>query len=675
MAPTERRLAAILSADVVGYSRLMAEDEEETVRTMTAYRDIVGMLVQQHRGRVVDSPGDNLLAEFPTATDAVEAATEIQRVIQARNAAVPEPRRMQFRIGVHLGEVRVEGERIYGDGVNVAARLEGLADPGGICISGAVHDQVQSKLDLRCEDLGEKSLKNIEKPVRVFRVREAPSSDAQPSTRKPAARWAARAVVVVAAVAIAVAIYLWRQPSPPTGPPLSSIAVLPFEDMSPGGDQGWLANGMAEELIDALSRIDELRVIARTSAFVHRGEDIATIGDRLQVGALVEGSLRRSGDQLRVTAQLIRVADSSHLWSGSYDRKLSDVFAIQREIAREVAEAIRTELGVGETRSWLVESRYATPDVRAWELLKKAVDYQMTWTEAGFRSEIDLCLQALEIDPDYGPAHAQLGWGYWFLWFFGHDPREENLSKARTAAERALEHDPTNGAAHNLLGWLSMRDFDWAAAEARYVRALEARPRSGRLGELGDSYGWVLLETGRVEEARTQFRNAVRLDPTVGPYRSNMGILHVVTGDFEAAIEEFQRAVDLAWPGVVPLLAYAHHLNGDDQRASEVLIQAAPSPEVAAAWTRAFDEGGYAGIVRAALNHHISQSGRPCANDPALVSTMLAIIGEPDRMFECLNEVVQQRRPPFLAKVWPAYDRYRDDPRFTALLRRMGLED
>ncbi len=323
---------------------------------------------------------------------------------------------MAFRIGVHLGEVRVEGESIYGDGVNIAARLERLAEPGGICISDDVLHQVQRKLELDFEDLGEQSLKNIPDPVHAYRVREAPPGSVPQPARRPAAPWAIAAGAILALGLLAVVVQRIGSPVQPEretiaggtsdAAPLTSLAVLPFDDLSPGGDQKWLADGMAEELIDALSRIEELRVIARTSAFAHRGQDIASIGEKLQVGAVVEGSLRRSGDQLRVTAQLIRVADSSHLWSGSYNRELSDVFAIQHEVAIEVAEAVRTELGVSETLSWLIESRYSTQDVRAWELLKKAANRHGALTEAGFRDAIDLELQALEIDPGYAQVNA-----------------------------------------------------------------------------------------------------------------------------------------------------------------------------------------------------------------------------------------------------------------------------
>jgi TolB-like protein/regulator of protease activity HflC (stomatin/prohibitin superfamily) len=261
----------------------------------------------------------------------------------------------------------------------------------------------------------------------------------------------------------------------PTGPPATSIAVLPFEDMSPEGDQQWLGDSMAEEAIDMLARIGELRVIARTSAFALRGSDIKTVGRELDVGSVVEGSVRRAGDQVRITAQLIRVSDGSHLWSARYDEKLEDIFAIQEKIARELAEAIHDELGI-ESPSNIRRSRYQTRDVRAYELVAKGQLAQQRFTEEGLREQLDLDLQALAIDPDYAQAHAEIGWGNFWLWSLGHDRRDEIWAKARTAAERALELDPATGAAHNLLALMSMQEGDWKGAEARWVAmALSAR--------------------------------------------------------------------------------------------------------------------------------------------------------------------------------------------------------
>jgi adenylate cyclase len=673
-AEVERKLAAILSADVAGYSRLMAEDESETVRRLGAYRTEVTHLVADHRGRLVDFTGDNFLAEFPTATDAVEAAAEIQRVIKARNAAVPAGRAMEFRIGVHLGEVRVEEERLYGDGVNIAARLEGLADPGGTCISGTVLEQIRRKLELDFDDLGEQTVKNIPDPVRAYLLRERAAE--APAKRTRGGRWGVVAAAAVLAAVVATAYVMMRNGTPtPTGAPLTSIAVLPFDDMSPEGDQGWLADGMAEELIEMLSRIEQLRVIARTSTFAFKGEkvDIREVGQNLGVGSVVEGSVRRSGDQLRVTAQLIRVEDGTHLWSARYDRRLDDVFAIQGQIAREVAEAVRTELGVEDAPSWMQGGRYAPRDVRAYELVRKSSDLMWAFHEEGVRRAIDLCLQAIEIDPDYSEAHNQLGWAYYALWRGGYDRSEKNLSKARAAATRAHAINENDGI--SLLAQLSMQEWKWEDAERRLVRAIELAPRNGgpRL-----SYAMLLLTLGRVDAAADQARRATELDPLWPIAHSYLGFIHLVAGDYDAAIERLERGVELN-PQVVygtgfPALAY--HMNGMDAEALDAAVRGIP-PELEGALRGGYEADGWRGMCRAWVEALVAQTGRPCTRGAGYGAALYAWSGDVDRMYGCLEESLAEESGPFMLalKVNPTFAPYRDDPRFIALLRRMGLEE
>jgi adenylate cyclase len=318
---TEHRLAAILSADVAGYSRLMAEDEDATVRTLTVYREQIGALLREHRGRATDFSGDNFLAEFPTALSAVRCAMEIQRVLSARNASLPADRQMKFRIGAHLGDIRIEQDRIYGDGVNVAARLEGFAEPGGICISGAVHEQVASKLQLTCRDLGEQSLKNITRPVRVYRV---PIDTTEAAENERASR-----------------------PAQTNGAgQIRSLAVLPFESLSGDPDHEPFADGMTEALINDLAKIRSLRVASRTSILQYKGvrRPLPAVARELRVDGVIEGTVTREGDRMRVTAQLIDGRRDHHLWAESYERYIRGVLALQSEIARTIAQQIQLEL-------------------------------------------------------------------------------------------------------------------------------------------------------------------------------------------------------------------------------------------------------------------------------------------------------------------------------------------
>jgi adenylate cyclase len=312
----ERRLAAIVSADVKEYSRLMGGDDVATVEMLTAYRQVMTELIGQHRGRVVDAPGDNLLAEFPSVVDAVECSVRIQEELNARNADLTADRRMDFRIGINLGEVIVEGERIYGDGVNIAARVQGLAEGGGVCISGSVCDEISSKLPLDCEPLGEQTLKNIDEAVRVYRVRASAPSEAPPPS--PA-----------------------TESNPACATPC--LAVLPFANMSDDAQQEHFTDGLTDDIITDLSKVSGLSVIARTSVFTYknRAVKIPEVGRELGVQYVLEGSVRKVAGQVRITAQLVDAAAGHHLWAERYDRDASDIFGVQDEISQAIAIALK----------------------------------------------------------------------------------------------------------------------------------------------------------------------------------------------------------------------------------------------------------------------------------------------------------------------------------------------
>jgi len=363
----KRKLTAILSADVKGYSRLMGEDEEATVRTITAHRKVITSVIQKYRGRVVDSPGDNILAEFASVVDAVQSAVEIQEVIKAKNAELPDERKMEFRIGINLGDVIQEGERIYGDGVNIAARLEGLADPGGICISGSAYEQIENKLALGYEYIGEHTVKNIVKPVRVYKVPTEPEVIQKIAEKKrPAPRWPRAALAVVIALGVvAGGVALWKSyrttPSPPIEtasvekmayplPDKPSIAVLPFNNLSGDPGQEYFSDGLTEEIIAALSSVPKLFVIARNSTFTYKGKPVKVqqVAEELGVRYVLEGSVRKAGDRIRITAQLIDALNGRHLWAKSYDRNLRDIFAVQDEITKNIITAMQVKLTAGE---------------------------------------------------------------------------------------------------------------------------------------------------------------------------------------------------------------------------------------------------------------------------------------------------------------------------------------
>jgi adenylate cyclase len=364
----KRKLTAILSADAKGYSRLMGEDEESTARTLNAYKEVMTDLIQHHRGRVVGTAGDSMLAEFASVVDGVRCAVEIQKELKTRNAELSESRRMEFRIGVNLGDVIEDGEQILGDGVNIAARLESLSEAGGICISGTAYDQVENKLSLGYEYLGEQAVKNIAKPVRVYRVLMEPEATGKvigEKKVKPRQWQMATMGLVVVVIVVVAAGAIWRlylRPVPPLVevaskekmalplPDKPSIAVLPFANMSDDPKQEYLADGFAEEIINGLSKCPHILVIARNSSFTYKGKPVKVqlVAGDLGVRNVLEGSLRKTDDKVRITVQLIDALTGQHLFSERYDRELKDILVMQDEITMKILDAVQVKLTAGE---------------------------------------------------------------------------------------------------------------------------------------------------------------------------------------------------------------------------------------------------------------------------------------------------------------------------------------
>ncbi|MBW7998534.1 MAG: adenylate/guanylate cyclase domain-containing protein, partial [Candidatus Glassbacteria bacterium] len=388
---THRKLTAILSADVAGYSRLMGADEEATIETLTAYRKVFLSYIENHRGRVVDAKGDAILAEFSSVVDAVSSAVEIQRELAAKNAALPDDRRMDFRIGINLGDVVVKDDVIYGDGVNVAARLESLAEPGGICISRPVYDQVESKLKLEYDFLGEQQVKNIAKPVRAYKVLLEPGqapTRTERALRKLARGWRkaalAATVTVLVALVAALAWNLYRQSVSDSAlaafekeaafplPNKPSIAVLAFDNLSGDPEQEYFSDGLSENLITTLAKIPQLFVIARNSSFKYKGQqvDVRQVGRELGVRYVLEGSVQKAGDHIRITAQLIDAATGNHLWAGSYDREQKDIFQVMDDVTWQVVKELEVKLTYGEM---VRHAMKGTKNFAALEIYLKAV--------------------------------------------------------------------------------------------------------------------------------------------------------------------------------------------------------------------------------------------------------------------------------------------------------------
>ena len=519
----ERKLAAILSADVSGYSLLMGRDEASTVDTLTEYRAVIVSQVERQRGRIVDAKGDAILAEFASVVNAVSCAVEVQRELAERNQRLPIARRMQFRIGVNLGDVIVKDEAIYGDGVNVAARIETLASPGGICISRLVYDYVKNKLPLSYEYLGRKSVKNIAELVEVYRVSEAPPG-ALPKARTHNVwprSW--RKAVVVSAIALAIgaavlaSVYRLSRPStsPREGPTLTaldkpSIVILPFDNLSGDPKQNWLSDGLTETLITDLAKLSNLYVIARNSAFTYKGKpvDVRKIGQELGVRYVLEGSVQKTGARIRINAQLNEAATGRHLWAERYDRAASDIFDIQDDITRRIVTELDVTLLEGEqVRVW----RRATRSREAYEIALRARDTLNRFTKEDTAQALALNLKALEIDPNF--TWAMVGIGYIHItqadagW--SADPMA-SYEQAIAWGRRAIRIDDALGDAHTVVATalLSLRRHREAMAE--FEKALAVGPNDADHLVM---IGWGFAQNGRAEEALVLIKRALRLNP------------------------------------------------------------------------------------------------------------------------------------------------------------------
>ena len=555
----KRKLAAILSADVEGYSRLMDDDEEATVHTLTAYRNEIKNLVQQYRGRTVDTPGDNILAEFTSIVDAVNCAVEIQRELAERNAELPENRRMEFRIGVNLGDVIEEEGRIYGDGVNIAARVEAMAEAGGICISGRAYDQVENKLGLEYENLGEHQVKNITRPIRVFRVLSFPGAAAHRvvQAKKTLGRkwrkmaYAASAVFVVGIAALVVWNFFL-----PSSPPLESasvekmafplpdkpsIAVLPFENLSGDLEQDYFSDGLTDRIISTLSKLRGLFVISRTSTFVYKGKPvkIQKIAEDLGVKYVLEGSVQRTVDRIRITAQLIDATTGHHIWSEGYDRKQKDIFEIQDDITIEITKALRIELVDGEqARVW---QKQAT-NLRAFEKSLQGLNCFFQHTKEDNAIARRLGEEAIALDPMFAEPYALVGWTHFYDARFGWaESRAGSIKMAIKYAQKAIELDDTLDHPYLVIGGTYLVQGQHEKAVAQGKRAIALNPNgalnySALSGFVGCSGNW--------EESIELGKKSIRLNPfPPADYFHWPGRAYFMIGQLDESIATWKKAL------------------------------------------------------------------------------------------------------------------------------------
>jgi TolB-like protein/class 3 adenylate cyclase/Flp pilus assembly protein TadD/rhodanese-related sulfurtransferase len=551
----ERRLAAILAADMVGYSRLMAADEAGTLARQNALRrELIDPKIAEYGGHLVKSTGDGVLVEFPSVVDALRCAVTVQLAMSDREAAEPEETRIAYRIGINLGDIIIEDDDIYGDGVNVAARLEALAEPGGVCVSRTVVDHVKGKVASDFEDQGEKEVKNIPEPIHVFRVLMKPEAAGESGAEAKGKVWWWRPVAVAAAVlAIAViGIMVWQPWAPDVEPasvekmalPLPekpSIAVLPFDNLSADPEQAYFADGMTDDLITGLSKISSLFVISRNSTFTYKGKPVKVrqVAEELGVRYVLEGSVRRAGDEVRINAQLIDALSGFHLWAEKYDGALTDIFALQDRVVGQIVTALSINLTSAESAQ---KGQAETKIPQAYDAFLQGWDYYRRWTPEDFAKAIPFFEKAIELDPNYSRAYAGLAGVYWAVYELEWDVHlgleYQTLDRAKRYLAKALEQPTSDAYEVSAYMLLSQGRNDEALAEIN--RAIALAPNAA------DHYNmraWILIALGRAEEAERDARLAVRLDPTFNDNLRILGRALFHQERNEEAAEILERAV------------------------------------------------------------------------------------------------------------------------------------
>jgi adenylate cyclase len=559
--PTEakvtRKLRAILSADVKGYSLLMSDDEAFTVKTLKSYRALMSEQIEKNTGRVVDAPGDNLLAEFASVVDAVQCAVEIQKTLKAKNEDLPIDKRLEFRIGVNIGDVIQDGDSLYGEGVNIAARIEGLADAGGVCISRNAYDHIRNKLNLGYDYLGEHKVKNIKQPVRVYKILMGSEDAGKLIGEKPKVRKSKFVLSALIMAAIIVTSVFWyfiqgiKLDIEPASiekmafplPDKPSIAVLPFDNLSGDPKDEFIADGISESIITALSKTPRMFVIARNSTFYYKGRPtkVQKIAEDLGVQYVLEGSLQKVEDRLRINAQLIDAINGKHLWAEKFDRNMNDLFALQDEITKKIVTALNVKLTHGELAT--VYSK-GTDNLEAYLKVIQGLQHIRQGNEEDFALAKKMAKEAISLDSNYAAAYYLQSWCHWIdAFFMAPNSPKLSLKLSIENAQKAISLDNSFAAAHALLGWLytSIRQHERGIAEAKAALALN--PSSAAVHAW---LGMALNYAGKHEEAIKYIKKRLRYNPT--PLPDVLAILCVAcrdSGRYEEGISAAKKAVHL----------------------------------------------------------------------------------------------------------------------------------
>jgi len=624
--------------DLQGYTSMTQKDEARALKALEAYRNLVRPIVPKHGGREVKSMGDGFLIEFGSALEAAECAVEIQKELRDFNeSASPQ---LSVRVGIHVGDVVHRGGDVFGDAVNIASRIEPLATGGGICISGQVYYQIRNKLPYNAVRIEAGELKNVSYPTDVYRL-ELP--------------WEGRGAKPVEASG-------GRR-----------LAVLPLDNISPDPNDEYFAAGLTDELITVLSKVKGLEVIARTSVLRYKGgaKQIATIGRELQVGSVLEGSVRKSGNRIRVTAQLIDASNEAHVWADAYDRQLDDVFAVQSDIAGKVAEALRLELSRDEVKPRRV------PNLEAYTLCLRGRFAATKLDKESFLKAIDYYERALALAPDYAACYADLAQAWLLMGFFELSSPENAFTKAKEFATRALELDSTSAAGHVAMGRI-LRLFEWKyeQADRELRRAVELEPS---LASAHAFRAQGLMPLGRKEEAALEGMRALELDPFSSVTCTVLGTVYLYDHRYDEALELYQRALDLDPDSPFPLgnLGLTYVQKGMVEKGIQLIERATAfeesNPASLGDLAYAYAKAGRRTDVERILGRLLELRKNSRRAAPAIAG-VYADLGEYDKAFEWL-EVALGEHTPYLGSVDTdfIFDPIRSDPRFKDLMRRIGL--
>jgi TolB-like protein/Flp pilus assembly protein TadD len=699
-----RKLAAIMFTDIVGYSALMSKDESQALRILEENRELHRSALGQFNGEYVKEVGDGTLSIFQSSWDAVSCALEIQRLL-SHSAAY------RLRIGIHIGDIVFSDKDVFGDGVNIASRIQGLCEPGGICVSERVYEDIKNKAGMKALCIGKKSLKNIALPVNIYSIEtefteslQALQKQGRNSLQRPvqvregaptsSRRKAILGTTLVILIGLVLAvIYLAFHQRPWLQRILSgteeesnkegesawpnSIAVLPFIDLSPAKDQEYFCDGMSEELINVMANIPGLKVVARTSAFSFKGKgmDVREIGRKLKVKTILEGSVRKAGEQLRISAQLVNVKNGYHLWSKNFDRELKDVFTIQDEIASEIVASLKTKL-LPEERELI--GRNPTENTEAYQLYLKGRFYWNKRTEEDLQKAIGYFRQAIGMDAGFATAYAALASAYVLLPEYSGLPSKDYNLKAKEAADKALELDHTLAEPHATLGLIKIQtDYDWAGAEYELQRAIELNPNSPTAHHW---YSFYLRFQGKLDDALAESMLALELDPLSLVIGTNVGWIYYFMRQFDRAKEQFQKTIELdpdfhtAYNGLAEVLTY----QGKYEEALAVLGKASAGgrPDL---YGRTLVGFIYArtGRKKEALEiigefTAVMQQGRTLS---LAVAAVYGGLEDWDKTFAWLDKAYENREVGLAElKISPSWEKLRPDRRYAVLMEKMGLD-